>query len=90
MHTFEPSFDSELCTVCGICIDRCPAEALTLGSAEVPDRNLDRCIGCGVCASGCPEEAITLVERVGALVPPFDDEALREMQTRMATQGGSS
>ena len=90
MHTFEPSFDSELCTVCGICIDRCPAEALTLGSAEVPDWNQDQCIGCGVCASGCPEEAITLVEKVAALVPPANPKALRETQTEMATQGGSS
>lgn len=90
LHTFEPSFDSELCTVCGICVDRCPAEALNLGSAEVPDWNQDRCIGCGVCASGCPEEAIALVERVGALVPPFDRKVLREAQTRMATPGGSS
>ena len=90
LHTFEPSFDSELCTVCGICVDRCPAGALTLGSAEVPDWNQDRCIWCGVCASGCPEEAITLVEKVGALVPPIDLKTLGEMQTRMASQGGSS
>ena len=84
LHAFEPSFDSELCALCGTCVDRCPAEALTLGSAEVPDRNQDRCIGCGVCASGCPQEAITLVEKVGALVPPFDGKALKEMQTKMA------
>jgi len=86
LHAFEPSFDSELCTVCGICVDRCPAEALTLGSGDVPDWNQDRCIGCGVCASGCPEEAITLVEKVGALVPPSDREALREMPIKMGAQ----
>jgi len=90
LHTFAPSFDSELCTVCGICVDRCPAEALILGSADMPDWNQDRCIGCGVCASGCPEEAITLVEKIGALVPPSDREALRETQAKMATQRGSS
>ncbi len=89
LHAFEPSFDSELCTLCGICVDRCPAEALLLGSAEVPDWNQDRCIGCGVCASGCQEEAITLAEKVGALVPPSDQEALRETQKEMATRGGS-
>ncbi|MBL7208469.1 MAG: 4Fe-4S binding protein [Dehalococcoidia bacterium] len=76
IHGFEPSFDAGLCTLCGICVDRCPAKALSLGEGDVPHRNVDRCIGCGACASGCPTDAITMVERAGTPVPPADENAL--------------
>jgi len=89
-HGFVPSFDSGLCTLCAICIDRCPAKALTLGDEDVPDWNVDRCIGCGACASGCPENAIILVERTGILVPPANRNALMEEMIKSIAQGGSS
>jgi ferredoxin len=63
---------------CGLCIERCPAAALTKGKNDIPEVDLDRCIGCGVCASGCPENAITLVERPGAQAPPLDQAAFKE------------
>jgi ferredoxin len=75
---FEPSFDSDLCTACGTCIDRCPPEALTLGDNDLPAVNLDRCFGCAVCATGCPTEAITMVNKPGFPEPPKDGKALRE------------
>ena len=90
LHSFEPSFGSEPCTLCGICVDRCPAKALTLGTADLPEWDEDRCIGCGVCASGCPEEVITLVERAGIFTPPIDRNALGEAVVRARAQGVSS
>jgi electron transport complex protein RnfB len=75
---FHPLIDPDLCTAVGVCIERCPSTALTMGEDNVPQVNLDRCIGCGVCSSGCPEEAITLVERPGAQAPPLDHKALKE------------
>jgi len=75
---FKPQHSKDLCTACGICIDRCPTEALTMGDEDVPELNLDRCIGCGVCATGCDFEAITLIERAGVLPPPVDQKALQE------------
>jgi ferredoxin len=75
---FQPVRNPELCKVCGICVERCPSAALTMGEQDVPKADLDRCIGCGVCASGCPEEAITLVERPGSQVPPLDHKALKK------------
>jgi Pyruvate/2-oxoacid:ferredoxin oxidoreductase delta subunit len=89
VHTFEPSFDSGLCTLCGICVDRCPAKALTLGDADTPQWDRDRCIGCGVCASGCPEDAITLVEMAGALTPPADRRALIGEVMKSIAEGGT-
>ena len=74
---FQPVWDSEACTACETCIERCPMEALTMGEDEVPDVDLDRCIGCGVCATGCPSEAIQLEERSGIPTPPVDHKALK-------------
>jgi Pyruvate/2-oxoacid:ferredoxin oxidoreductase delta subunit len=67
---FEPRFDPELCEACELCIDRCPAEALTMGPNDHPVVNLDRCFGCAVCATGCPSGAIAMVNRPGFLEPP--------------------
>ncbi len=78
LHGFVPSFDADMCTVCGTCVGRCPTDALALGDGDIPEWNEDRCIGCGVCASGCQEEAITLVERVGDYTPPVNRRALGE------------
>lgn len=86
LHGFVPSFASDLCTVCGTCVDRCPTDALTLGSGDIPDWDEDRCIGCGVCASGCQEEAITLMERVGDFTPPANRMALGETMMKKRSE----
>ncbi|MDQ1330912.1 MAG: hypothetical protein QG578_1177 [Thermodesulfobacteriota bacterium] len=75
---FMPERNAELCTVCGTCIERCPADALTSGADEIPELNMDRCIGCAVCATGCPSEAVVMIERPGITVPPVDQKALKE------------
>jgi Pyruvate/2-oxoacid:ferredoxin oxidoreductase delta subunit len=74
---FRPHFDPDRCTACEICVERCPAEALTMGE-EIPQVNMDRCFGCGVCATGCPSEAIIMEDRPGATEPPLNRKALRE------------
>ncbi|HEY42046.1 MAG TPA: 4Fe-4S binding protein [Dehalococcoidia bacterium] len=88
LHSYIPSFDAGLCTVCGTCVDRCPTDALTLRDGNVPDWNEDRCIGCGVCVSGCQEEAITLVERVGDFTPPLNRMALGETMMKKRAEAG--
>lgn len=75
---FQPLWNSELCTACETCIERCPMDAVSMGKDDVPQANLERCIGCGVCATGCPEEAIEIEERTGIAVPPLDNKALKE------------
>jgi len=75
---FEPRFDPDLCAACETCIDRCPAEALTMGEDDVPMVDLDRCFGCAVCATGCPSEAIAMVNKPGFPEPPKDGKALKE------------
>jgi Pyruvate/2-oxoacid:ferredoxin oxidoreductase delta subunit len=75
---FEPVFDPDQCTACQTCLDRCPAEALTMGEESYPVVNLDRCFGCAVCATGCPSEAITMKNKPDYPMPPRDARALGE------------
>lgn len=67
---YVPRLDPELCTACGICIDRCPSQALESGNQEVPVHDPDRCFGCAVCATGCPQEAIVMEAKSGWPEPP--------------------
>jgi ferredoxin len=67
--------DSDLCSECGTCHDRCPMEALAAGEGATKV-DLDRCIGCGVCVPTCPTGAVTLRAKPQATVPPKDLRAL--------------
>jgi Na+-translocating ferredoxin:NAD+ oxidoreductase subunit B len=52
------SVDQDLCSGCGVCLERCQMDAIEL---EVTAKILStRCIGCGLCVPTCPEEAVKL------------------------------
>lgn len=71
---------AERCTACGLCAVSCPAEAITMTSAErkkgeenlyreekyasTYEINMLRCIFCGLCEEACPKEAIFLTDRM--------------------------
>lgn len=68
---FLAQTDKELCNGCGLCVEKCPTDAIELGDDGKANRNEDWCIGCGVCARFCPEGAISLVEgKRTVYVPP--------------------
>jgi ferredoxin len=67
--------DPDLCSGCGICIDRCQVKAISEENGiSVVDRA--RCIGCGLCVSGCPSGAARLEQKADAemIHPPADFE----------------
>jgi NAD-dependent dihydropyrimidine dehydrogenase PreA subunit len=70
---YVSKIDSELCTACETCLERCPMDAIKL-DGDFSEINEDKCIGCGVCIPTCPEEAISLIAKPGMEAPPVDFE----------------
>ena len=71
---------SDSCTLCGICVDACTAQALSLGEDRVV-LDSKACFGCGACGEACPEGAIRprvnnlrvlLAEAASAVLKHFD------------------
>ncbi len=65
---FRVSYREVTCNGCGVCLDRCQMEALSLdGGRVIVDMN--RCIGCGLCVSTCPTRSLVLVRKPTAEQP---------------------
>jgi formate hydrogenlyase subunit 6/NADH:ubiquinone oxidoreductase subunit I len=48
--------DKTRCSVCGLCADICPVEAISQYGPYQIDETL--CMGCGMCQKDCPSGAI--------------------------------
>jgi len=59
---FLSQVDSDICSGCGTCVEKCPVDAIKLNDSDIAEVNAEYCLGCGVCAHFCPENAITLLE----------------------------
>jgi NAD-dependent dihydropyrimidine dehydrogenase PreA subunit len=76
-HNFYVEVDTEVCTACGTCVERCQMGAATLDEQNGFSMiNLDRCIGCGNCVASCPSGALRLVKVEKETVPPEDSTGL--------------
>jgi formate hydrogenlyase subunit 6/NADH:ubiquinone oxidoreductase subunit I len=53
--------DIDACIFCGICVRKCPADALVV-SKEEKSWEIDqyRCIICGACTEACPKKCIIM------------------------------
>jgi NAD-dependent dihydropyrimidine dehydrogenase PreA subunit len=70
--------EPETCKACGLCVKRCPMDALQLkyfgestnkyNKAAVLEPDL--CIGCGVCVHKCPTDSLTLGHKEAIVDPP--------------------
>jgi NAD-dependent dihydropyrimidine dehydrogenase PreA subunit len=82
----------ETCKACGLCIKRCPMDAIELKfstnatnkfrKAVVVDTDL--CIGCGVCIHKCKPKAITLKRKEEITQPPKTESELMELNVMAA------
>lgn len=52
--------DRNECTGCGLCVDECPAEAITLDEEGISVIDADECTECGACVDVCPSVAISI------------------------------
>ncbi len=52
-----PWIDKETCTGCGICVDECPVDAISM-KIEEAEINMAECIRCGICHDVCPQESV--------------------------------
>ena len=68
--SYYAAVNEEDCTACGICMDRCQMDAITVD--DIAHVDTDRCIGCGLCIVKCEPNAISLVEKSEAerWIPP--------------------
>ncbi len=46
------------CNTCGVCVDVCEEEAITLFEDRFPMINFEYCINCGACIRACPQDAL--------------------------------
>ena len=82
VHTsnFIPEIDLEACNGCSKCVNVCPVEAMSLVSANDPDKPKKRkarlderlCLGCGVCVRNCSVDALKLEPRAERVITPVD------------------
>jgi Fe-S-cluster-containing hydrogenase component 2 len=62
---FRAAFEPSTCADCGVCLERCPMEALSRGPEGSVRLDAVRCIGCGLCVTTCPSQSLTLVRKPG-------------------------
>ncbi|HLF26559.1 MAG TPA: 4Fe-4S dicluster domain-containing protein [Anaerolineae bacterium] len=82
IHTtnFIPHVQMDVCNGCGKCVNACPVEAMTLVSANDPQRPKRRkaklaeevCLGCGVCVRTCPTHSLHLRSRPERVITPVN------------------
>lgn len=68
--------DQEYCTGCGLCVDVCPEQAISMSLNYTVAIDSGMCTGCGSCVDECPNEAISLDRRAVAEPKAVPDEIL--------------
>ncbi len=82
---YQAKIDPDLCSDCGLCMERCQVDAIKEGDGH-PEIKDEKCIGCGLCVTTCPQEAISLMGKPGMEAPPKDiGEILSKIETERRT-----
>ncbi|MCC8060503.1 MAG: electron transfer flavoprotein subunit alpha [Clostridiales bacterium] len=57
-------FNAKKCTLCGICVDKCPFGSLAIEGSGITVN--ETCRMCGICVRSCPEKAIRFEQKAKA------------------------
>jgi NAD-dependent dihydropyrimidine dehydrogenase PreA subunit len=55
-----PRIDTDLCTVCGVCVKKCPGGAVHIVDGIPVMDHPEKCTYCAICEELCPVGAISL------------------------------
>ena len=53
-----PWVNEDMCVGCGLCVEECPVDAISLQENDTAVINDNECIRCGNCHEVCPQEAV--------------------------------
>ena len=79
-----PWVKEEDCVGCGICVEECPVDAISMEN-EKAQIDMALCIRCGTCHDVCPEEAV----RHDSEIIPIEIEANIEYTNRLMQHFGT-
>lgn len=63
----QPEFEADACSLCGLCAEACPTNALRYSEDSTASRlrfSANGCIGCRLCSNACPEGALKIARRL--------------------------
>lgn len=75
---------AEPCVTCGLCVKKCPYNAITMERGEIPQIDLEACTLCGACVQACPVDAIKIREKKAGP----EDDATRDVWVFVEQQDG--
>ena len=68
--------DPDKCQACGICLRKCPVEAIIGGKNQIHVIDQEKCIKCGTCFEACPPRFDAVKKIIAEPVPlPIPEEA---------------
>ena len=58
--------DKKICVACGVCLQACRKEAISIYKGCFAQVEEEKCVGCGLCVKACPAGCIAMTERSAA------------------------
>jgi len=78
--------DKEKCTGCGLCVEICLMEAISLNPQQEIDIETEACLECGICENECPNDAITVIRMNEILLPARDTKTTSSLTKELSSR----